>query len=55
MSAPEQFWLVMFFAIVIGVITGHFIDKRRQRSIENFERKRRERKAEVERAARKAL
>lgn len=55
MSASEQFCLVMFFAIVIGVITGHFIDKRCQRSIENFERKRRERKAQVERASRKAL
>ncbi len=54
MSASEQFWIVIF-AVVIGVIAGHFIDQRRQRSIEDFERKRRERKAEVERAARKAL
>ena len=55
MSVSEQFWSVVFFAVVIGVIAGHFIDKRRQRSIEDFEWKRRERKAEVERAARKAL
>ena len=55
MSAYEQIWVVMFLAVAIGVIAGHFIDKRRQRSFEDFERKRRDRKAEVERAARKAL
>jgi uncharacterized membrane-anchored protein YhcB (DUF1043 family) len=55
MSASEQFWIVIFFAVVIGVIAGHFIDKRRQRSIEEFESKLRGRRAEVERAARKAL
>ncbi|MCY1457542.1 hypothetical protein D9M71_748470 [compost metagenome] len=55
MTAYEQFWVVVFFAIVVGVLCGHFIDRRRQRAIEDFERKRRERKAEVERSARKAL
>lgn len=55
MSASEQFWIVVFLAIVIGVICGHFIDRRRKRSVEESERKRRERKAEVERAARKSL
>ncbi|ETF07025.1 hypothetical protein [Pseudomonas moraviensis] len=55
MSASEQFWIVIFFAVVIGVIAGHFIEKRRNQSIKDFDRKRRERKAEVERAARKAL
>lgn len=55
MSASEQFWIVIFFAFVFAVLAGHFIEKRRQRSIDEFERKRRERKAEVERAARKAL
>lgn len=55
MTAYEQFWIVIFVAIVIGVLCGHFIDRRRQRSVEEFERKRRERKAEVERSARKAL
>ena len=55
MSATEQFWIVIFFAVVIGLIAGRFIDKRRQRSIDDFERKRRERKAEIERSARKIL
>ena len=55
MSAYEQFLTVMLLAVVIGVVAGHFADRRRQRSIEEFERKRRDRKAEVEWAARKAL
>lgn len=55
MTLAEQFWIVVFLVLVIGVIVGHFADRRRQRSIEDFERKRRGRKAEVERAARKAL
>ena len=55
MTAYEQFWIVIFLVIVIGVIAGHLIDRRRQRSLEDFERKRRECKAEVERASRKAL
>lgn len=55
MSATEQFWIVIFFAVVIGVIAGHLIEKRRRQSIEEFERKRRDRKSEVEREARKAL
>ena len=55
MSTSEQLWLVIFLAVVIGLVTGHLIDRRRLRSIEEFERKRRDRKAEVERAARKAL
>jgi len=55
MSPAEQFWIVIFLAMVIGVVTGHFIDRRRMRSIEEFEQKRRARKEEVERAARKTL
>ncbi|AMW64512.1 hypothetical protein QIT80_gp52 (endogenous virus) [Pseudomonas phage phiAH14a] len=55
MSAAEQFWVVIFLALVTVLIAGHFIDRRRKRSIEEFEQKRRERKTEVERAARKAL
>ena len=55
MSAYEQFLTVMLLVVVIGVVAGHFVDRRRQRSIADFERKRRVRKAEVERAARKAL
>jgi uncharacterized membrane-anchored protein YhcB (DUF1043 family) len=55
MTPAEQFWIAVFLVVVVGVIAGHFIERRRQRSIEDFERKRRERKAEVERAARKAL
>ncbi|MEE4662790.1 hypothetical protein V2L09_02510 [Pseudomonas alliivorans] len=55
MSASEQFWIVVFIAIVIGMITGHLIERRRSRSLEEFELRRRERKAEVERAARKSL
>lgn len=42
------------FALVFAWVWG-WIEKRRQRSIEEFERKRRDRKAEVERAARKSL
>lgn len=55
MTAYEQFITVMFLVVVTGVIAGHFIERRRQRSIADFERKRRDRKSEVERAARKAL
>jgi len=55
MSTSEQFWVVVFVAIVIAVIVGHFVELRRNRSIQEFERSRRERKAEVERAARKSL
>lgn len=55
MTAYEQFLIVVFVAIVVGVFCGHFINQRRERSIKEFERSRRERKAEVERLARKAL
>jgi hypothetical protein len=55
MSAAEQFWIVIFMAMVIGLLAGHFIDRRRLQSIEEFERGRRERKEEVERSARKSL
>lgn len=53
MSASEQFWVVIFMAMVIGLLAGHFIDRRRQRSIAEFEQARKARKEEVERAARK--
>ena len=55
MTLVEQFWVVVFLILIIGVIVGHFADRRRQRSIEDFVGKRRGRKAEVERAVRKAL
>ncbi|SDH69811.1 hypothetical protein SAMN05444503_105190 [Pseudomonas sp. BS3767] len=55
MGAFEMFWVVAFIFIIIGLIAGHFLEVRRSRSIEEFERKRRDRKAEVERAARKSL
>ena len=55
MTLAERFWIVVFLVLIIIVIAGHFADRRRQRSIEDFERRRRDRKAEVERAARKAL
>ena len=41
--------------IALALVTGVVIDRRRKRAVEEFERKRRDRKAEVERAARKAL
>ena len=41
--------------IALALIAGVVLDQRRKRSIEDFERKRRDRKAEVEREARKAL
>jgi len=41
--------------IALALVIGTVLDHRRKRSAEDFERKRRERKAEVERAARKAL
>lgn len=55
MTTYEQILVVIFIALIVGVICWHLIDRRRQRSIEEFERGRRERKAEVERQARKAL
>ena len=41
--------------LVLSIIAGVVLDQRRKRSVEDFERKRRDRKAQVERAARKAL
>ncbi|WP_176464923.1 hypothetical protein [Pseudomonas fragi] len=41
--------------LVLSIIAGVVLDHRRKRSVEEFERKRRDRKVEVERAARKAL
>lgn len=55
MSAAEQFWIVVFVAVVIGVITGHLIERKRAQTTAELDRRRREHKAEVERAARKAL
>ena len=55
MSPADQFWIVIFLALAIGVIAGHFVDRRRQRSIAEFEQARKARKEEVERAARKVL
>lgn len=55
MSLSEKFWIVCFLVMVAVLIVGNLIDRRRQRSIEEFERGRRERKAAVERAARKSL
>ncbi len=55
MTLAEQFWIVIFLSLVVGVIAGHFIERRRKQSLAEFERKRKARKEEVERAARKAL
>lgn len=55
MSISEQFWIAVFLVLVVGVIVSHITDRRRQRSIAEFEARRRARKAEVERAARKSL
>jgi hypothetical protein len=55
MSLVDQFWIVIFLVAVIGLITGHLIERRRVRGYEEFEAKRRARKGEVERAARKTL
>lgn len=55
MSISEQFWIAVFLVLVVGVIISHIADRRRQRSIVESEARRRARKAEVERAARKAL
>lgn len=55
MTAYEQFLIVVFIALVVGICCGHLINRRRQRSFEEYERARREKKADVERLARKAL
>ncbi|MGY2256455.1 hypothetical protein [Pseudomonas reactans] len=51
MDYADIYGVLIALALVIGVVLDH----RRKRSAEDFERKRRDRKAEVERAARKAL
>lgn len=55
MTPAELFWIVIFLALVIGVIAGNVVDRRRKQSLAEFEQKRKARKEEVERAARKAL
>lgn len=55
MTPNETFYVAVLLLIAVGVIIGHFVETRRNRSIEDFECKRRERKAEVDRAARKSL
>jgi flagellar biosynthesis/type III secretory pathway M-ring protein FliF/YscJ len=54
MTISETFHIAVLLLIVVGVIIGHFVETRRNRSVEDLERMRRERKAEVERAARKS-
>lgn len=51
MDYADIYGVLIALALVIGVV----LDQRRKRAVEDFERKRRDRKAEVERAARKAL
>lgn len=51
MDCADIYGVLIALALVIGTVLDH----RRKRSAEEFERKRRGRKAEVERAARKAL
>ncbi|MDD1947756.1 MULTISPECIES: hypothetical protein [Pseudomonas] len=51
MDYADIYGVLIALALVIGTVLDH----RRKRSAEDFERKRRDRKAEVERAARKAL
>ena len=51
MDYADIYGVLIALALVIGVV----LDRRRKRAVEDFERKRRDRKAEVERAARKAL
>ena len=51
MDYADIYGVLIALALVVGVM----LDRRRKRSVEDFERKRRDRKAEVERAARKAL
>jgi heme exporter protein D len=55
MSAYQRFMTAMFIVFAIGVIAAHLHSRRRQRLILEEARRRRERKAEVEYAARKAL
>lgn len=51
MDYADIYGVLIALALVIGVV----LDRRRKGAVEDFERKRRARKAEVERAARKAL
>lgn len=51
MDYADIYGVLIALALVVGVV----LDRRRKRAVEDFERKRRDRKAEVERAARKAL
>lgn len=51
MDYADIYGVLIALALVVGVV----LDRRRKSAVEDFERKRRDRKAEVERAARKAL
>lgn len=51
MDYADIYGVLIALALVIGVV----LDRRRKDAVEDFERKRSDRKAEVERAARKAL
>ena len=51
MDYADIYGVLIALSLIIGVV----LDRRRKRAAEDFERKHRDRKAEVERAARKAL
>ena len=55
MTINEAFHIAVLLLIVVGVIIGHFVETRRNRSVEDIERIRSEREAEVERTARRSL
>lgn len=55
MSAAESFLVAIFLMLALGAIVAHFVDRRRQRSVDEFKRQHRERREEVERQARKSL
>lgn len=55
MTIAEQIWIGLGLIALIGAIGMAVIDTRRQRSFEEWERRSRARREEVERAARREL
>lgn len=55
MSIENGIWLIVLGLLLIGVVVAHALEQRRRRHYEEFRRQHRDRKAEVERQARKAL
>ncbi|WP_184959600.1 hypothetical protein [Pseudomonas vranovensis] len=55
MSMENGIWLIVFGLLLIGVVVAHVLEQRRRCHYDEYRQQLRDRKAEVERQARKAL